>query len=253
MSSKFLLVLVFQIITIAYCYAQISYIINATDFFDYNVNDTLWVRYDEAVVQKEPVFNADIIGVLYKNDKLFVKSKDVVRGYINISTQDITDGWINKDLIRGKVVAIPVTYGKSIDYYNAQISESPVTHHYALYLLRALAKKQAGDTVGAISDLTISIQLQPMFYSYAHRAILKLNTQEYESAIFDLDEAIDLCPNDFRDFKTTPIDFDRADLLYFRGLCKIGNGAIKGGCDDFAKAKELGFEKATEMIQRNCN
>lgn len=269
-------------------YAQTGgYIINATDVFDYEVNDTLWVRNDEVVIQEKPIYSASIIGMLSKSDRVFVKSKESIKGYINIFNESIKDGWVKKEMLRGKVVAIPVTYGKNVAYYDEQIKAAPISHHYALYLLRGLAELEAGDTLGAIKDFSNSIKIQPMFYSHAHRAKVKYLKGNYTEALFDLTEAIDLCPNEYKKYKTTPIDIDKADLYYlkgmcwyrtgepskavsdfnqslefyaenknayyFRGVCKIKLGKIREGCNDLLKAQDLGSIDATEALEQNCN
>ncbi len=109
------------------------------------------------------------------------------------------------------------------------------------YELRGNCKFELQDFRGAISDQTKAIELQPKSESaHFHRARAKYSLKDYQGSIADNTKALE---NGYYYIK---------EAYFNRGLAKIYLGQKDSGCMDFSKSGELGFEKAYEAIQRNC-
>jgi tetratricopeptide (TPR) repeat protein len=108
------------------------------------------------------------------------------------------------------------------------------------YFYRALCKLQSGDLANSIADFDKTIELSPdnlsaIFYKSNTKYLLK----DFEGAKKDLSQLIDANPK-------IPNGYA------LRGLCDVELGNKKAGCEDFYKAKELGFQEADSLIKKNC-
>lgn len=92
----------------------------------------------------------------------------------------------------------------------------------------------------AIENYSVSIRLNAgndeCFYE---RALCYYDLNEFEKAFFDLCMALDLKPTDGR-------------YYYQRGLVNYALNKSIASCRDFERAKQLGFMKAEDYIQRYC-
>ena len=156
--------------------------------------------------------------------------------------KNINPLYINEDafLRRGKAKDALKNYEGAILDYTKYIERFPF--RMECYLLRGIAKNNLSDFQGAILDFNKAIKLEPKnSNAYFRRALTKKKI--YNNAFFalsDLNISIALNPNE--------------NLTYYeRGLAKLELKDNEGACIDFNKSKELGNEKANEMIKENCN
>lgn len=109
------------------------------------------------------------------------------------------------------------------------------------YNIRGLAKMKLEDNNGAINDFNKSIEIDNNFASaYGGRGLAKANLKDIDGAINDFDIAIQIEPKN--------------ELFYIsRGGINFFSGNKDEGCQDFQKAKELGFSDAQILINKFCN
>jgi tetratricopeptide (TPR) repeat protein len=105
------------------------------------------------------------------------------------------------------------------------------------YYNSGVAKKDAGDEYGALTDLTNAITLNPGYQqAYFERGRVKDNIKDYAGAVEDYTSAIQLNPND-------------AASYFLRGNDKWGFLDDKdGGCKDLNRADELGSPLASAWM-----
>ena len=110
------------------------------------------------------------------------------------------------------------------------------------YYKNGLEKYEIKDFAGALSDFTITIEMNPdMAEAYYSRGLLYgKEYHKYNKAIKDFTKAIKLKP-------------DYAEAYYNRGVTYRILDDLKNSCTDWKKAKELGFEDADELIEKYCN
>lgn len=109
---------------------------------------------------------------------------------------------------------------------------------YAFYN-RALAKIQIEDFEGCVKDLNKAIQLEPKTKTYhLKRAGIFTKLQDYESAIFDWDELIAL-------------DARNATYYFERAIAKEKARGKAEACADYLIAKNLGY-KVSEKLMAFC-
>ena len=109
------------------------------------------------------------------------------------------------------------------------------------YNVRALSKSKIKDYSGAINDFNKSIEIDTNFASaYNGRGLVKASLKDITGAINDFDKAIQIEPKN--------------ELFYVsRGGIKYFSDLKNEGCEDFQKAKELGFKDAQALINKFCN
>ncbi len=92
----------------------------------------------------------------------------------------------------------------------------------------------------ALADFTKTIELDPKFVkAYYSRATTYASQEKYVEALPDLDKTIEL-------------EQDFPSALTLRGQIRVQSGNKKGGCEDFAKAKEYGDKSADKYIEQFC-
>jgi tetratricopeptide (TPR) repeat protein len=103
---------------------------------------------------------------------------------------------------------------------------------------RGLAEYKLCDYKGAIRDLNKAIELNPkLAVSYHNRGNAKFKSGDYKGAIKDYDIHIALEPNDSIDY-------------FNRGLSRSNLGDKKGALEDLKKARDLGYNKASDAIKK---
>ena len=89
------------------------------------------------------------------------------------------------------------------------------------YRIRGKAKFDKGQYESAIADLDTAIQIKPDdFKTYGNRGFVKSELKQYESAIFDFDEALRIKPN-------------TVSILFNRGVAKYELGKYESAIADF--------------------
>ena len=144
------------------------------------------------------------------------------------------------------------------------------------YINRALAKAELDDHMSAYEDCSKAIELNPKSFSaYFNRANIWKVLEPYE-AIEDYSKAIELNPlysdcyffrgellyESEEEFEQAISDFDKVieigtdplmkEVYKKRGLSKKSLGDLKGACEDWKKAAELGNEEAAKLVEENC-
>ncbi|MDO9553856.1 MAG: hypothetical protein Q7J63_15235 [Rhodonellum sp.] len=155
-----------------------------------------------------------------------------------------------------------------------------------LFLYRSMVKLNNSDEMGAISDLTISIEVKPSDYGYYHRGILKIKLNDLKGAVLDFDKSWTYCFIKSSPFRLDVTDISQTDIYLIRGKChyalknyisslrdfkdlikindrneegnlykgmneyQIGNFTV--ACSDWRRAGDLGSEKAYELLKEFC-
>lgn len=109
------------------------------------------------------------------------------------------------------------------------------------FLKNGLEKYEIKDFGGALSDFSTALEMSPDFAEAYHARGLLLGKEfhKYNKAIKDFSKAIKLKP-------------DYAEAYYNRGVTYRILDDIKNSCEDWKKAKELGYEEADVLIEKYC-
>ena len=113
------------------------------------------------------------------------------------------------------------------------------------YFYRSEAKSNYScNWSGSLNDLTKAISIDPNYFeAYFHRAIqrnLGIGSDDYIGAKDDYSKCIELDPNNGHIYK-------------LRGELKMKRlDDIKGACEDWKKAAELGDEGAAKLLEEHC-
>lgn len=143
------------------------------------------------------------------------------------------------------------------------------------YYNRANVKLKLGDFIGSISDCNKSLEIIPNFVlAYNVRGLAKMKLKDNSGAINDFNKSLEIDNNcaaayngrglakaTLEDIVGAIKDFDKAiqiepknELFYIsRGGINFFSGNKEEGCQDFQKAKELGFSDAQVLIDKFCN
>ncbi len=165
-----------------------------------------------------------------------------------------------------------------LDANNAIILDSVNVNYWTT---RASIKTRLGDTASALSDLSKAIEINPYYsIAYAERGIIRLGLRdEAQAALKDNLKALDLDENNpFSNgfptyYNNCAMSYNRLNiydkalenidkaialnpnyaLYYYRsGEIKARMKNMKGACEDWNKAKQLGYKDAEEVIMYNC-
>lgn len=157
--------------------------------------------------------------------------------------------------------------------FNHAIRQSPDAAF--AYNNRGIAKFSMGNIDGALTDYNQAITLNPQYSgAYYNRGIVYYNTGKYENAIEDYSKGISLNPdfascyvargiiemdvlknytsalNDYtRAIKINPLN---ARAYYNRGILRLRMNDPDNACLDFRRVKQLGYDRADELIERFC-
>lgn len=137
-----------------------------------------------------------------------------------------------------------------------------------LYVFRAVNYFYLEDYQQALADLDKAMELNPNLVEvYQMRGYIYFGPEDYQKAFSDFSKVTELKPNDsvsyknrgdlcrhFKQYEQAIQDYDKAielgiegknfgEILYYRGLCYQATGDEDKAQVDFAKAKELGYEK----------
>jgi len=104
------------------------------------------------------------------------------------------------------------------------------------YIYSAYAKNILDDKVGAISDYTRSLKIDPSDkVSYHNRGLIKSNQGDHRGAIADFNKAIQIDPSD-------------GSIFDARGDVYWELGRISKACNDYMTAMSLGNERSTRWF-----
>ena len=93
----------------------------------------------------------------------------------------------------------------------------------------------------ALENLNKAIELdEENGEAYAYRGMTKYHLKDLDGAMEDYNHALKLIP-------------DYGEVYDLRGIVKGEKGDSLGACEDWNKAFDLGFNKASELIEKYCN
>lgn len=141
------------------------------------------------------------------------------------------------------------------------------------YINRAIAKAMNQDARGALADLDSVLVKGKNESAYFNRGILKNDLKEYDQAIPDFQEAINLNPsctscyyslglanyyakqfqNAVKAFSTClEMNPSYGNALYYRALCYLEVNRNDSSCMDLQRAAKLGIKEAQPFIDQYC-
>ena len=110
-------------------------------------------------------------------------------------------------------------YREAIDILNVLLRHDE--RDFDAYFLRGIAKYNMDDLLGADSDFSLAIELNPVFTgAYYYRAITRTRLGNYDDALGDYQQAIELRP-------------DLPDPYYSRGVARLLNQQFEDAISDF--------------------
>lgn len=202
-------------------------------------------------------WNSDINPLVNKKSKAekYVKSgTDLFSAQVNSQTPDMS-----------KIQEALVEFKKALEYdpENLEALNS-----------KALILANTGKFAEAIVDLTKVISINPNLPdSYFYRGLCRLQTGDLANSLTDFNKTLELNPENMnaffyrantrylmKDFQGTKEDMNKIiateptipNSYALRGLCDIELGNKKSSCEDFKKAKELGFPQADSLLLQYC-
>ena len=161
----------------------------------------------------------------------------------------------------------------SLGLFNHAIMESPDAAF--VYNSRGIAKYSQGDMKGALNDYDQAITLNPQYSgAYYNRGIVYYNIGQYTNAMNDYSKGITLNPNFASSYvargilymdvlknypaamndytKAIEINSLSAQAFYNRGILMLRMNNPDNACLDFKKVKQLGYDRADDLINRFC-
>ena len=110
-------------------------------------------------------------------------------------------------------------YREAIDILNLLLRHD--NQDFDAYFLRGIAKYNMDDLLGADSDFSLAIELNPVYTgAYYYRAITRTRLGNYDDALGDYQQAIELRP-------------DLPDPYYSRGVARLLNQQFEEAISDF--------------------
>ena len=127
----------------------------------------------------------------------------------------------------GQQCMVNNNYREAIDVLNVLIRHDD--SDFDAYFLRGIAKYNMDDLLGADSDFTRAVELNPVYTgAYYYRAITRSRLGNYDDALNDFQQTIELRP-------------DLPDPYYSRGVTRLLNQQFESAIADFDKF--IRFEK----------
>ena len=71
--------------------------------------------------------------------------------------------------------------------------------------------------------------------------------KDFHGALQDCTKCIELSSEESSNF-----DYPDPDIYIIRGFTKKALGDIKGGCEDWKSAEDIGSDKATDLLKQYC-
>lgn len=119
----------------------------------------------------------------------------------------------------GQQKMVDNNYEEAIEILNVLLRHDP--KDFDAYFLRGIAKYNLGDLLGADSDFTRAVELNPVYTgAFYYRAITRSRLGNYDDALNDFRQAIELRP-------------DIADPYYSRGVTRLLNQQFEEAIADF--------------------
>ena len=155
----------------------------------------------------------------------------------------INPNYVEAYLYRGSIYVAIKNFEKAIDDLTFVVESKTTTSMESLgYERRGISKFFIEDYEGAAKDLLKALKINPKEFptsSYKVLALSKMKTMNYISAISYFNKALNVEPNSYY-------------LYEQRGIAKFKSN-LKGYCDDWNKATEIGSEISKKLISKFCN
>ncbi len=138
-----------------------------------------------------------------------------------------------------------------------------------------MAYESKGEPDQAITCYTKAIEINPDFDKpYNNRGHLLTNKERYDDALNDLNKAVKLNPTSHYAFlnrgclfnnlkkhaeamddlnKAIVLNKDFGEAYYNRGIVEMNMHNKENACHDWQKAQSLGYQQATEFLNKYCN
>ena len=105
---------------------------------------------------------------------------------------------------------------------------------------KALTKIENENFEGAIADLNKAIETDPLHHAaYYKRGLVKALMLDHEGALADFDHAIEINPRESQYFSE-------------RGIARMNLGDREGACAGWKRASSMGSEPAKELAYEYC-
>ena len=135
----------------------------------------------------------------------------------------------------GQQCMVKNNYREAIDLLNVLLRHDP--KDFDAHFLRGIAKYNMDDLLGADSDFSKAVELNPVFTgAFYYRAITRSRLGNYDDALNDFQQAIELRP-------------DLPDPYYSRGVTRLLNQQFEEAIADFNKF--IRFDWAAKRILRD--
>lgn len=162
---------------------------------------------------------------------------------INLGCNDAQDYKSRADFY----IQIGLTEKAKNDYQKALLILKNPSSHWD-FSERAGIKTSLEDYKGAISDYTSAIQLDTTcnscFRLYGLRAHCKAKIQDFVGALADYTKNLQL--------NSSP-SLETGEVYCNRGIVKLNMNNIKGACEDWREASNLGYMKSFDFIKQYCH
>jgi len=188
---------------------------------------------------------------------------------------------LGEAIMNPKAVTDPEYYSNLIRKYDCDKAVQSWLYYY-----RAYVKYKNADKMGAMGDLTSSIETEPTVFGYYFRGVLKHELKDFKGAATDLTNALRRCRVKTASIRTGIDDITQSDIFLMRGrtnleskqytsaiqdfdnlilierrnkdgyflraICEFELEQNEKACSDWRTSSELGDERAFEYISKNC-
>jgi tetratricopeptide (TPR) repeat protein len=239
----------------------------ANSLLNKGIYDKAIIKYNE-LITINPEFMASYRnrGICYFSMSMYVEAIADLSKFINSDQSDAhsyrTRGWAYYQL---------ENINNALTDFEMQVKIKPTDE---AYYNRGSAKAQMDNNVGAISDYTKAINLNPNFsMAYNNRGWAKFQLKNNIGALADLNKAIELDPNNYVAFDSRQevkfamgnyngclsdcnsaleINKDCSNAMLFRGRVYYIQKNKAKACEDWNNALNIGSTKALGFINKHC-
>tara|TARA_B100001989_G_scaffold110396_1_gene77446 strand:- start:307 stop:1620 length:1314 start_codon:yes stop_codon:yes gene_type:complete len=195
--------------------------------------------------------NSSVYFVGYLNNGIYYIENNVLVKYSSffgeVIRKGIARGKTNKEIIRDLMnganrAFISSNYDRAIKLYSELIKVQQSKKDIAqAYSFRATAKRYKEDYMGSINDINNALDLDPENPIYfTSRGLSRFYFKQYDKALKDYEQSIKLNPND-------------KDVYENRAYLYEVLGDSNKSCLDYGRAAELGCKRCKRLVRKgNC-
>lgn len=135
-----------------------------------------------------------------------------------------------------------------MDFQRAIEINPNLLHSHATYVMLGNCNDKVGDHFGALEAYSTAILKNSEFFeAYYYRSLTKMSLGDFVGAIPDLTESLNRHTFEMEHM------FKKSSILFNRGVAKNNSGDRKGACKDWEEAKNLGDIKAKKIYDALCS